>query len=88
MGPREEQEAWVLPKVKAWSHGVRTLSKITKQYPQLEYVGLGVSLQIKCQYLQRTVPGVDTLVDPIEDALILAFFPKMFLGEEVSANLR
>ena len=45
-------------------------------------------LHIKCQYLQRTVPGVDTLVGPIEDALILAFFPEMFLGEEVSANLK
>ena len=29
-GTREEIEAWVHPKVKAWSHRVRTLTKISK----------------------------------------------------------
>ena len=46
LGPREELEAWMCPKVEAWSHGVRTLAKIAKQYPHLSYAGLGVSLQI------------------------------------------
>ena len=30
LGPREELEAWVRPKVEAWAHGVRTLAKISK----------------------------------------------------------
>ena len=45
-------------------------------------------LQLKCQYLQRTVPGVGSLMGPIEDSLIEAFLPALFGGEEVSANLR
>ena len=33
MGPREELEAWVRPKVEACSHWVLTLAKIAKRYP-------------------------------------------------------
>ena len=42
----EELEEWVRPKVEAWDHGVRTISKIAKRYPQLAYYGLGMSLQL------------------------------------------
>ena len=30
LGPREELEAWLQPKVEAWAHGVHTLDKIAK----------------------------------------------------------
>ena len=46
LGPREKLEEWVQPKVEAWDHGVCTLAKIEKRYPQLEYSVLGMSLQI------------------------------------------
>ena len=46
LGPNEDLEDWLRPKVEAWSHGVRTLDKIPKQYPQSAYAGLGMSLQI------------------------------------------
>ena len=47
LGPREEIEALVRPKVEAWTHRVRTLAKISKQCPQLAYDGLGILLHIK-----------------------------------------
>ena len=62
MGHREELEAWVRPKVEAWDLRVRILAKIYKQYPQSSYAGLGILIQIKWQYLQRTVPGVGTMM--------------------------
>ena len=65
----KELEAWVWTKVEAWEHGVRNLSKIAKQYPQLVYAGLEMLLYLKCQYLQRTVPGVGTMMGIIEDAI-------------------
>ena len=40
------------------------------------------------QYLQTNVPGVDTLMGPIENSLRYAFFPAILGGEEVSSNLR
>ena len=76
------------PKVEEWDHGFRTLAKISKWYPQLAYAGLGVLLQIEWQYLQRTAPGVGSLMGPIEYSLRKAFFPALFGGEEVSSDLR
>ena len=37
------------------------------------------------QYLQRTVPGVGTLMGRIEEALREKFFPSLFRGEEITA---
>ena len=71
-----------------WAHGVRTLAKISKRYPQLEYASLGMSIQIEWHYLQRTVPGVSSITGTIEYTLREAFFPTLFRGEEVNANLR
>ena len=47
LGPMEEIEAWVRPKVEVWAHRVSTLSKIARQYPQSEYSSLGMLLQIE-----------------------------------------
>ena len=33
LGPREDMEDWVRPKMEAWSHRVHTLAKIAKRYP-------------------------------------------------------
>ena len=65
LGPREKLEEWVQPKVEAWDHGVCTLAKIENQYPQSAYASSGMSLQLECQYLQRNVPGVGSVMGPI-----------------------
>ena len=39
-----------------------------------------MSLQLEWKYLQRNVPGVDTLMVPIEEALIDTFFYVIFWG--------
>ena len=74
--------------MKAWAHGVCILAKISNRYPQLAYAGLGISLQIEWQDMQRTVPGVGSLMGPIEDTLREEFFHALFLGEEISNDLR
>ena len=45
-------------------------------------------MQLEWQYLQSTIPGVGTLVGPIEEALRVKFFPVVFGGEEINANFR
>ena len=45
-------------------------------------------LQLEWKYLQRTVPGVGTLMDPIEEALRDKLFPALFGGEEINSNFR
>ena len=73
------------PQVDAWAHGVIVLGKIARRQPQSAYNVLGMSLQFEWQYLKRTVPGVDTLMGPIEEAL---FFLVLFGREEINANFR
>ena len=80
LGPQAELETWVKPQVEAWAHGVKVLAKIAQRHPRLAYSGLGMSLQSEWQYLQRTVPGVGTLMGPIEEALREKFFPSIFGG--------
>ena len=45
-------------------------------------------MQLKWQYLQRTVPGVGTLMGTIEEALREKLFPALFGGEEINADFR
>ena len=80
LGPQAELEAWVKPQVEAWSHRVKVLAKIAQQHPQSAYARLGMLLQSECQYLQRTVPGVGTLMGPIEESIRDKFFPSLFGG--------
>ena len=76
------------PQVEAWAHGVRVLGKIALRHPQSAYAGMQMLLQLECQYLQRTVPGVGTLIGPIEEALREKFFLVLFGGEEINTNFR
>ena len=66
--------------LEAWAHRVCTIAKISKRYPQSAYAGLEMSIQLESQYLQRTVPGVISLMGPIEDSLREAFLPALFGG--------
>ena len=45
-------------------------------------------LQLECQYLQRNVPGVGTLMGPIKESLREKFFPALFGGEVINADFR
>ena len=74
------------PKVEAWTHRVRVISKTSKHHHHSEYSILGILLKLEWQYLQRTVPRFGTRVGPIEEALRETFFPTLFGGEEVDAD--
>ena len=80
LGPQEELVVWVKPQVEAWSHGVRFLGKIDRQHPQLSYASLVMLLKLWWQYLQRTVPGVGTIMGPIEEAIREESFSVLFRG--------
>ena len=71
-----------------WSEGVRYLAKFSKRHPQTAYAGLGMSLHLEWCYLQRNVPRVGALMEPIESDLRKDFFPALFGGEEVDDDLR
>ena len=86
IGPQEELEAWVKPKLEAWVHRFRVLVKMARRHPQLAYAGLGMSLQLQWQYLQRTVPGVGNMMGPNEEALREKFFLRYPWGRRSTPN--
>ena len=57
LGPQEELEAWVKPQAEEWANWVRVLGGIAQRHLQSAYTSLGMSLQLKWQYLQRNVSG-------------------------------
>ena len=65
---------------------MKVLAKIVRHHPQSAYAGLGMLLQSEWQYLQRNVPGVGTLMGPIEEALREKCFPSLFGGEDIDAD--
>ena len=88
LGPQEELEAWVKPQVEAWAYGVIVFAKIALRNPQSAYNGLGMSLQLEWQYLQRNVSGFDNMMVPIEEALREKFFPLLFGGEKINTDFQ
>ena len=80
LGPQAELKEWVKPQVEAWAQGVMVLSKISRRHPQLDYAGLGMSLQSEWRYLQRNVPRVEALIEKCS--------PLLFGGEEITANFQ
>ena len=88
LGLQEDLEAWVISQVEAWAHRVRVLGQIARRHPHLDYSGLGMTLQLEWHYLQRTVPGVGTLMGPIEEAIREKLFPTLFRGEEINTNFQ
>ena len=88
IGLWDQLEACVKHQFDAWAHGVRVLGKIARWHPQSAYAGLVISLQLECQYLQRTFPRVGTLMGTIEEALREKFFPALFGGADINADFR
>ena len=56
--------------------------------PQFYFAGLEMLLQSEWKYLQRNVPGVGTLIGPIEEALREKHPPSLLGGEEITADFR
>ena len=88
LGLQKELEVWVKPQVEAWTRGVIVLGKIDQRHPPSAYSVLRMLLQLKWQYLQRAVPGVGTLIGPIEVALKEKNFKALFGGEDINATFR
>ena len=76
------------PQVEKWAEAVRNLAEVANRHPQMAYAGLGMSLQLKWKYLQRTVPVVESPMELIKSALREDFYPTLFGQEEVYDDLR
>jgi hypothetical protein len=88
LGSDDGKHEWVREKVQVWVDAIDTLSRIALRYPQTAYAGMVMVLQNEWQYVQRTVPEVGYLFDPVERAIREKFLPALLAVDEISVDDR
>ena len=83
IGSDEFRESYVKTKVSKWIEGVEQLSIIGREEPQAALSGYTKGLCHRWTFLQRTVPGISDLFEPLEDVIAHKFIPAI-VGREVS----
>ena len=75
LGTEEFINEFVEDKVQRWVEEVKLLSVIAQTQPHAAYSAYIHSLSCKWTYLCRTVPNIEKLVQPLEDAIRRHFLP-------------
>ena len=89
IGGNDHKLEWVKGMVKVWVDGVKNLaSVVAKRFPQTAYAGLTFSMQNEWQYVQRTVPGIAALFDPLEKEIRSNFLPVLLGVDSISAEMQ
>ena len=87
IGSHDEQEEYVLSKVRKWVGHVNVFAEAALTQPQLVYAALTKSLQHEWTFLLRVVPQCGELFQELEMSLFSRLLPALF-GLEVSAAER
>ena len=70
IGTRSFVEGYVHHKVSNWVQEVERLSSIAATQPHAAYAAFTHGLTSKWTYLARTIPNLEELFKPLEDAII------------------
>ena len=68
---------WLAEKVDKWVNSVNYLSKAAERCPYSAYIGMTKSLHHEWGYIQRIVSGAESYLNPLKEALMDTFLPKM-----------
>ena len=83
LGSDEYRLSYVKTKISKWIKDVQQLSEIGKEEPQLALSGYTKGLCQRWTFLQRTVPGIAELFEPLEKVIAHTFIPAI-VGREIS----
>ena len=83
IGSETFKKEYVSDEVAKWAGALRNLVKIAKTDPHVAYVNYTRSFHFKWSYMQRTVPGIGPLFEPLEEIIRHEFLPTL-LGTHVS----
>ena len=87
IGSEDFKSEYVTGEVEKWMDSLRNLIGIAKTHPHLAYVNFTRSLQAKWRYVQRTVPDVGHLFQPLEDLIRSELIPSL-IGQHCDDQLR
>ena len=83
IGSETFKELYVKEKIEKWVKDVEELAEIAKDEPQAVYASFTKAVSHRWTYVQRTIPGIDDLFTPLEEAIRDRLIPSL-LGRKVS----
>ena len=87
IGSTEFKEEYVSQKINKWIEDITTLSNIAKDEPQAVYSSYTKAISRRWTYVQRTIPGIANLFDPLEKSIREKLIPAL-VGRQVSDEER
>ena len=83
VGSAEFKEKYVQKKVEKWVQDVEQLSAIASDEPQIAYAAFTKALCMRWCFVQRTIPGISHLFEPLEEKICNTFLPAI-VGRNIS----
>ena len=80
IGSVEYKEEFVKGKVREWIKEMYTLSNFAQTEPHAAYTAFTFGLKHKWTYLSRTIPQIETMLQPLEEAIRNVFIPAITKG--------
>ena len=77
IGSMDFTEYYVKEKVRTWIQEIHQLAEIAASQPHAAYAGFVHGLSCRWSYLQRTIPDIHHLFQPLEDAIHQLFIPAL-----------
>ena len=77
LGSKSFVEEFIRDKIRYWESEIKHLSDIAKFQPQAAYAVFTHALKNRWTFLMRTVPGIDLLMQPIEEAIRHQLLPAL-----------
>ena len=77
IGNRDFIEQYVKEKVKMWTQELHQLAEIATSQPHAAYASFTHGLSSRWTYLQRTIPDINDLFQPLEEAIHQSFIPAL-----------
>ena len=77
LGSKSFVEDFIRDKISCWGSEIRRLSEIAKFQPQAAYAVFTHALTSRWTFLMRTAPGIEPLLQPLEEAIRHQFLPAM-----------
>ena len=83
VGSNDFKEQYVKSKIEKWVADVEELTKIANDEPQAAYSSFTKAISHRWTYVQRTIPNIDHLFTPLEDAIKDKLIPAI-IGRQIS----
>ena len=88
VGNTKFKEEYINEKIKVWIQEIRMLSEIAKTEPQASYSCFVSGYRHKMTYCMRTVPGIEHLLQQLDDVITTEFIPAITGGVTCTASER